>query len=223
MGLSQRARAKRAQIFRREFSLNENTRILDLGSGNGSAIKCVLSGTRAKPRNIYLADIDEEAVKEGERLFGFRAVPLDESGRLPFDDDCFDIVFCSSVIEHVTIPKKEVWRCLSGKQFESLSLQKQEQFAQEIRRVGKSYFVQTPYKFFPIESHTWLPFLSLLPRRVLVYCIRFTNRFWIKRTSPDWHLLTRSQFRDLFPEARIVEEKFFGLTKSLIAIKKAGQ
>ena len=30
---------------------------------------------------------------------------LDESGRLPFPDDHFDIIFCSSTIEHVTVDK----------------------------------------------------------------------------------------------------------------------
>ncbi len=46
---------------------------------------------------------------------------------LPFKDKSYDIVFSNSVIEHVG------------------NLEKQKQFADEVQRVGKSYFIQTPY------------------------------------------------------------------------------
>lgn len=216
---SAESRKERADVFRKNFLITENTKILDLGSENGSNIKGVLDGALAKPENVYIADINKKLIEEGSRLYGYNPVLIDESGILPFDDGYFDIVYCSSVIEHVTLPKEKVWDCVSGSDFRFLSLKRQNEFAQEIRRLGKGYFVQTPYKYFLIESHTWLPLIPFLPRYLVIHIIKLANMFWVKKTSPDWYLLNKKEFKQLFPEARIVQEKAFGLTKSIMAIK----
>jgi hypothetical protein len=215
---SEKSRKNRAAIFRDSFLLDKNTKILDLGSEAGVNIYTTLQGTPVKPENVYIADIDSSLINKGASAFGFVPVLICESNRLPFKDDFFDIVYCSSVIEHVTVPKRKVWSLCSGKKFKEISLNRQKLFANEIRRVGKQYFVQTPNKHFLVESHTWLPFFSWLPRRVLVPALRLTNMFWVKKTSPDWHLLDRDKMSDLFCEANIVSEKIIGLIKSNIAI-----
>jgi hypothetical protein len=126
----------------------------------------------------------------------------------------------NSVIEHVTIPKEEIWSFKSTKDFKNLSLKRQVEFANEIRRIGKSYFVQTPNRYFIIESHTWLPGLIVfLPRSIQIKTIKIFNKFWVKKQPPDWNLLTFKDMQRLFPDAIIYKEKSFGLTKSLIAIK----
>jgi SAM-dependent methyltransferase len=218
---SVRARARRAELFRQRFAITPSTRILDLGSETGTAINSVLQGTAAAAANVYIADINEKQVNEGARRFGYQPVVIDESGRLPFEDGFFDIVYCSSVIEHVTVPKEEVWSLRSGSEFRRRALLRQQEFANEIRRLGRQYYVQTPYRHFLIESHSWLPGMAWLPRPVLVPTLRFTNRVWIKRSSPDWYLLNRREMAQLFPGAEIAEEKSFGLTKSLMAIRRA--
>jgi hypothetical protein len=45
-----------------------------------------------------------------------------------------------------------------------------------------------------------------------------TNLFWVKKTSPDWHLLNKKEMSELFQGAEIVEENLFGMTKSIMAI-----
>ena len=167
-----------------------------------------------QPHNVYIADICASVVEEGRDKFGFVPVVIDESGQLPFEDGFFDIVYCSSVIEHVTVPKEEVWSLKSGRAFKKQSLQRQEVFAVEVQRLGKQYFVQTPYRHFPIESHTLLPFAGWLPRPVLVPLLKFTNRFWLKQTSPDWHLLNKREMGALFQDAHIVTEKSCFITNS---------
>jgi len=87
-----------------------------------------------------------------------------------------------------------------------------------LTRVAKHYFVQTPARYFPIESHSMLPFAGYFPRPMLIPLLRFSNRFWIKQTRPDFHLLTRGQMASLFPGARIEAEKVAGIAKSWMAV-----
>lgn len=211
-----RSRSERGRLFRECFKLSQRTLILDLGCGWGTYMAEVLSSTPVSPRNVHAADIDEDSVARAERDHGFTGVRLRESERLPFPDKHFDIVFCNSVIEHVTVPKEQLFEVTSERVFRKRSLASQRDFAAEIRRVGKGYFVQTPNRWFPVESHTRLPFLGWLPRQVLIALIRTARLNW----CPDWNLLTVSEMRELFPDAEIVTEKLLGMVKSIIAIKK---
>lgn len=213
------ARAVRAALFRASFTLDENTRILDLGSETGSNIHRVLAGTTVRPGNVFIADIDREMIELGKARYGYTPVLIAEDGRLPFPDGYFDIVYCSSVIEHVTVSKSEAWSIRSGSEFRSRSIRRQREFADEIRRLGRQYFVQTPYRYFPVESHTWLPFIAYLPRWAMLPALRLSNAIWIKKSQPDWNLLDRGQLRELFGDTQVRVEKSLGLIKSIIAIK----
>lgn len=213
---SARARERRARIFRARLRPDASDRILDLGSGDGAHIASIVPFRE----NVVLADISSESLDRGRTRYGFDTVRLEEGDRLPFADGEFDVVFCSSVIEHVTVPKTELERYRAGRAFREVARASQRGFADEIRRVGKRYFVQTPYRYFPIESHTWLPFpVGILPRPAQIATIHVLNRFWPKKTSPDWYLLTRREMRELFPDAEIVAERSCGLVKSLIAVR----
>jgi SAM-dependent methyltransferase len=131
---------------------------------------------------------------------------------LPFRDKCFDIVFSNSTIEHV------------GDQ------DNQATFAREIARVGKAYFVQTPNRYFPVEPHYMTPLVQFLPARVFRRVARnFTVWGWVERPAPEAVdaaadsilLISPSRMRDLFPDAEIRRERLLGLTKSLIAVRRA--
>lgn len=132
---------------------------------------------------------------------------------LPFRDWSFDIAFSNSVIEHIASPED------------------QRRFAEEIRRTGRAYWVQTPDRRFPIEPHLVTPFLHWLPKRLRVAIARrFTVWSLIERPSRDrWEfyihhcaeevrLLGATELQQLFPEAEIRRERFLGLSKSLIAV-----
>lgn len=211
--VSQRARNSRAQLFRETFEVGPETRILDLGGNSGGHIAKVLEGLDYSPANVTIADVlPEPLAKARER--GFRAVQLD-GPVLPFEDHEFDIVFCSSVIEHVT---PEEARGKPG--FRSRAMRLQEGFAAEIRRVAVRYWVQTPNRWFPVESHLLLPFVGYMTHRSACRATKFAKRFWIRRTVPypsDVNLLAARDMERLFPEGRIIRESFAGLTKSLVA------
>jgi len=213
---SEKSRARRAALFHQYLCPTQEDKILDLGSEDGSYI----AGIIPFRKNVFIADINEEMLNRGRARYGFQTVLLDESGVLPFEDNYFDIIHCNSVIEHVTVDKGRQWSIQSQKEFAEVAFERQKQFANEIRRVGKKYFVQTPNKNFIFESHTWLPLVQFLPRPLLIKTIRLLNKWWVKKTSPDWNLLTIKQMKELFPDAVIVREKVLGLTKSLIAISQ---
>jgi hypothetical protein len=129
---------------------------------------------------------------------------------LPFKNGSFEIVFSNSVIEHLG------------------TLNNQELFASECRRVGCHYYVQTPNKFFPIEPHLITPFIHWLPEWLQLRLMRnFT--VWGLITRPkrqdcenllnEIRLLNKQEFQNLFPDAEIVLERFLGITKSFIAMK----
>ena len=123
--------------------------------------------------------------------------------QLPFADDTFDLAFSNSVIEHV--PDHEA-------------------FAREVVRVGRSYYVQTPNKWFPIEPHLMAPLVHFLPR---TWQRRLSRHFtlWGLIARPttqqldDFHATTRlldtREMRRLFPNTVMEKERVLGLTKSI--------
>ena len=127
-----------------------------------------------------------------------------------FRNQQFDIVYSNSVIEHVG------------------GIDDMRRMAEEMRRVGKRYFLQTPYRYFPIEPHFMFPMFQFLPFFLQVYLVRHLQLGWFpkmpERTKAEEvvrgiHLLSKKDLRMLFPDGNVVEEKFAGLVKSLLAYK----
>ena len=127
------------------------------------------------------------------------------------DDDAFHIAHSNSVIEHVG------------------SWDRMTEFAQEVSRVAKSYFVQTPNFWFPVEPHCMIPIFHWLPRQVRVYLILKLNiGSWSRQNSVDSavrvidsaQLLNKRMFKELFKDASYITERFLFMPKSLIAIRK---
>ena len=205
----------RFSFFMKYFS-GKSGKLLDLGGADGSFLK----GFRNELYNfdIYVADIDPKALLKA-KINGFKTILLDETDKLPFASQEWDVVFCNSVIEHYTGPKKRIFSVTRSKEFIEIAQFYQKNLASEIRRIGKSYFVQTPHKYFPIESHTQFPFTGYLNRSMQVRLIKILNLFWIKKTQPDWSLLNMHTMKRLFPEAKIIIERWCGFPKSILAIK----
>ncbi len=128
-----------------------------------------------------------------------------------FADDSFHIVHSNSVIEHVG------------------GWPQMKQFSQEVRRVAANLYVQTPYYWFPVEPHYLTPFFHWLPKPFQVRLLRsFTLGNRGRASSLDDALLKLEDaprmldlksFKLLFPDCRILKERFLLLTKSLIAVR----
>lgn len=191
--------------FVTRFGVTQETRILDVG---GTPANWLLAGVQ--PRVTLLNTPRGQERSEA----GFTFVSGD--GRsLPFRDQAFEIVFSNSVIEHVG------------------SHADQRRFADEVRRVGARYWVQTPNRWFPVEQHLLMPFVHWLPRTWQRGVVKkWTVWDWIERPSPDRRefyirhyledvrLLSTNDMAALFPDAEIMRERKFGWTKSIIAIRR---
>lgn len=194
-----RFRPRRMEFFAALFKIGSNTRVLDVG---GTLLNW--SFLRIQPQltilNVHLPS--EELPPNVEWIVG-------DARAMTFEDNSFDVVFSNSVIEHVG-----EW-------------EDQKRFAEEIRRVGKGYFVQTPNYYFPIEPHLMTPFIHWLPRNVGRRLVGLTVRHFLTRDLQqsleifgEVRLLKPKEVREMFPDAEIVYEWVLGLPKSVLAIKK---
>ncbi|MHA1395470.1 MAG: class I SAM-dependent methyltransferase [Promethearchaeota archaeon] len=190
-------------------------KILDLGSEDGAYIFSFLSDNK----NVILADVSFDLLRIARKRYNYNCVLIPHEGNLPFRTKSIDVIHCSSVIEHVSGNKKGVIKNGNWKFFRETSYKAQKKFAYEINRISNEYFVQTPNKYFLLESHTLIPFGNFIPRILLLKIFHLLNKFWIKKTGFDWSLLSINELELLFPEAYIIKEKFLFLTKSLIAVK----
>ncbi|MBI5104560.1 MAG: class I SAM-dependent methyltransferase [Solirubrobacterales bacterium] len=122
----------------------------------------------------------------------------DAAERLPFEDGAFDLVYSSSVVEHVPPARRAA-------------------FARELLRVGRGLFLQTPAWSFPLEPHALLPFAHWLPAGA-------RRRYWRLGAQGPWedvHLLRRGEVEALFG-GPVLAERVGGLAKSWLRIAPVG-
>lgn len=182
-------------------SVRKPVRVLDVG---GTQAYWDSMGFSNKNIHITLLNLQTTKVTSDS----FTSVIGDATNLSPYKDKEFDIVFSNSVIEHL------------------FSWDNQVKMANEIRRVGKRYFVQTPNYYFPIEPHWVFPFFQFFPKPLKVtltqnfslgHYPKTGNREKSIERVNEVKLLTRRQMQQLFPDGKIYNEKVFGLTKSVTA------
>ncbi|HEX3519743.1 MAG TPA: class I SAM-dependent methyltransferase [Solirubrobacteraceae bacterium] len=180
-----RARARRHARFFALTRLPAQAKVLDVGCGR--------IGLRALEPQLDITGVDLAARPDYPGPF----VQADAAAGLPFADGEFDLVYCSSVIEHVPPPRRAA-------------------FAAEVRRVGRGWFVQTPARSFPLEPHALLPFAHWLP-------VAARRRYWRWGAAGEWEeieLLGRREMERLFGPA--LPERFGPLVKSWVCVSPPG-
>jgi len=186
--LTRRAKEQRFRRFQELAGPHAGEPVLDVGAGTGDFWRVALSSAPAAMLGNRIVAVDLHRQMPND-VFRWRVIA--DARRLPFRDGAFGVVFSNSVLEHVG------------------GLVEQQRMAREIERVGKSHFLQVPSRWFPIEAHFFLPFLSYLPVRWQVQVTRLLFGF-----DEEIHLPTRRAAQRLFPGSVVETERFWGLPKA---------
>jgi hypothetical protein len=200
-------RKKRMRQFVDEMNVNDQTQVLDVG---GTSLNWTLADV--VPRITFVnREVRPARVAQEQRtaIEGNVRWVVGDAARLPFADASFDVVYSNAVMQYLG------------------HIQVQEAMASEIMRVGKTYYVQTPNRWFPVEPDFLTLFIHYLPKRLQPTLLRYASLRGLM-TRPDkqvcarWvsrvRMMSGKDVRQVFPNATIMRERFLGLTKSWIVI-----
>jgi SAM-dependent methyltransferase len=187
-------RRRKLDLFLRTMRPGPETRVVDVGVGD--------TGFGTEPGVASSHNFFEALYPWPERITAVSDVPLPHfaeafpqiecvtaSGtELPFADDAFDIAFSNAVVEHV-----------GGRE-------QQRRFVAELCRVAPRVFVSTPNRWFPVETHTLVPFAHWLPRGAADRAFGWLGQ----QRWAELDLLGRREFLKLFPagvDPRVIESR----------------
>jgi hypothetical protein len=197
--LSARTRARRWDELLKRFPNLSEMKVVDLGG-----VERHWTHAPVRPKEVVLVNLPRESnASSMEVVVGDACEPPAE-----LYDRRFDLVYSNSVIEHVG------------------GHARQAAFAKAVRALGDHHWVQTPYRYFPIEPHWLFPGFQFLPvrARVLITPIwplghrRATDPRQTRENVLEVDLLSKTQMQFHFPASEIWEERMAGLSKSLVAI-----
>jgi len=200
--VSYKARQKMYAHFMDITSPSEVSNLLDIGVTPDTSLpeSNFLEKWYPWTHNIIMTSVEDATNLEIEfkRAKFVRTIP---GAAFPFIDKQFDIVFCSAVLEHVGDYPAQAF------------------FIHECLRVGKKLYLTTPNKNFPIEMHTYLPLVHLLPRKIHQGILRFLGMDFFAKTE-NLNLLTSKNIKQLLPNNiyryEISYNKTFGLKSNII-------
>jgi Methyltransferase domain len=200
--LAARLRAQRIAFFRNLLELVPRpATILDVGGTADFWKRCGLANDGIK---VILLNVQRDMIDDPR----FESIVGDARDLSAFASAEIDVVYSNSVIEHVG------------------TFDDQRQMANEVRRVAKRYFVQTPNAWFPIEPHFLVPGFQFMPIEMRAFLLRQSRLGWVPRERDSLRarevvssvrLMTEGEVNTLFPEAALYRERLLGMTKSIIA------
>jgi hypothetical protein len=193
-----RMRARRWALFGAAFPDASDLRVLDLGG-------TVEYWKRApiRPRQVTVVNLFEP----GDPTERITPVTADACLFEPRGD--FDLVVSNSLLEHVGGHDRRT------------------RLAAVVREAAPRHWVQTPYRYFPVEPHWLCPGMQFLPVAARVAVARVwplahtvsANRAEALESVLWTELIGRTEMQALFPDSVVSFERMAGLPKSLLAIR----
>jgi len=177
----------RRRMYQRVLDLarpNESATVLDVGTTPDLTLPYNNCFERWYPHTNHVVACSIEDCSNLEQYFpGLRFIRL-TGERLPFPDGHFDFATSFAVLEHVG------------------SRENQERLLSELARVSREFIAYTPYRYFPIEMHTFWPFVHWLPRRWHRKLWRACGQaFWAEESN--LHLLSVQEVRSILPKTGV--------------------
>jgi len=179
------ALSARRKIYERVIGLarpGPDTKVLDVGVTPDLEIPYNNFFERWYPHTRQITTSSIEDCSNLERAFPGITFQQTDDVRLPFADRSFDLALSFAVLEHVG------------------SAEQQRRFVAELSRVARAFVLYTPYRYFPVEMHTLLPFTHWLPNRwYRALWRRIGLSFWAEESNLN--LVTFTDAHALLPTA----------------------
>ena len=196
---SHRSRTKKFELLQAGFRARPEDRVLDIGASGEVFLRYTFEDVYPYPQRVIAGGYEWDEVTSARRYYPHCAYAVFDGCALPFPDKSFDLVFSNAVIEHILGPGRQA------------------QFAREIMRVGRSWFVTTPNYWYPFESHYHLPFIQFLPPRAQRTYNRWLGTHIPKGQVQELALLSVPQMRRLFPTSRVARMRVTFWPETLVA------
>jgi hypothetical protein len=207
--LGGRARARRWRVVRDLFPDISDMAVVDLGGTAESWLRAPV-----RPKHVTVVNLLEPGQSDEPWLQPILGDACNAQGVLktlgaPVK---FDLVFSNSLIEHVGGHAKRM------------------DLAREVQALAPYHWVQTPYRYFPIEPHWLCPMMQFLPLSVRASIARWWPLAHSRASSRSdaeqevmWtELIGITELAAYFPSSKIVRERIAGLTKSISAVSAPG-
>lgn len=212
MGLFQKysaiSRKRKHELFFSTFAPTQDTIILDVGAeANPKENQSLhLIDTYPWKHNIHALNLLDQHIQFIKNHYPEINAFVGDACDLPWPDKHFDIVYSNAVIEHVG------------------NYDKQQKMAREIMRVGKSWFVTTPNRWYPFEFHRRLPLITWLPGDAYLWISKLIAYNHVKKryiwggNRCNLRLLSAKQMRHCFPDSKIIKQRVTFFPETLIAV-----
>lgn len=185
-----RARRRMYEVMESMVPVDEMESILDVGvtSDRDCWYSNYFEQLTSAPERIT-AFSDQDASWMCDQWKGLKFVRGDARA-MPFDDNSFDFVFSSAVVEHVG------------------SRECQLLFLKECIRVARKHiFITTPNRWYPVEMHSGLPFLHWLPMPLFRAILRMIGQGELAKET-NLNLLSLREFNALCNKLGVTDKEF---------------
>lgn len=196
-----KARARRWGLLAEQFPDFETYRVLDLGGTVNAWLQAPV-----RPAHVTVLNISEPGTSDVDWLTPIVGDACEATSILPPGE--YDFVYSNAVLEHVG------------------GHANRERFARAARDLAPRHWVQTPYRYFPLEPHWLFPGMQFLPvaaraqiaaRWPLAHCPARTVDEG--RSAVLWtELIGIAEMREYFPQSHLHYERVGGMVKSVVAI-----
>lgn len=198
-GVSGQSRLRRWTEFQTRFPDFGEMNVLDLGGTTA-----FWEAAPVEPAMVTMFNLTQQACTQ--RWMRYSHIDVCASFMRPTS---YDLVLSNSVIGHVG------------------GHAQREQFAYNVHRCGDRHWIQTPYRYFPLDAFHLFPGLMSLPvalrAQVSLHWPFGTRQALSHKEAVDLVLgvefLSKTEMRHYFPRSELWSEKMAGFTKSLVAVK----
>ncbi|MEU3463652.1 class I SAM-dependent methyltransferase [Streptomyces sp. NPDC006733] len=180
-------------------------RVIDLGGTVETWLRAPV-----RPAHVHVVNLEEHPPQTPDWI----RAEYGDACALPKDiltSGDYDLVYSNSVLEHVGGHAQRM------------------RFADAVQTLAPRHWVQTPYRYFPIEPHWLFPGFQVLPVNARAQLARYWPLAHSQAGSTEegmrsvlgTELISRSEMEFYFPDSRVIGERMAGLVKSLIAVKRS--